>query len=164
MIKLDFNLLINIINILVLCWLLKKFLIKPVLNVMQKREEIINNGLENARTSEQKANELKIQYDEKLKKADDEAKDIIASSKENADRHFQEMVNAANQQARQIVDNAHKTAELEQKKAIEEAKAHIAELACDMVNKISIENNENNKNLAAYDQFIKEVGDGDDDK
>lgn len=60
MLKLDFNLLFNIINLLILCVLLKKFLLKPVLNVMKKREDMINESLENARTSHSQADALKI--------------------------------------------------------------------------------------------------------
>ena len=68
MISVDINLLFAIINIIVLFLLLRKFLIKPVRNIMEKRDEMIRSGLENARKSQSDAELMKQEYEEKLKK------------------------------------------------------------------------------------------------
>ena len=164
MIKLDFNLLFNIINLLVLCLLLKKFLIKPVLNVMQKREDIINEGLENAKQSQAKADALKEEYDTKLASAQNEAKEIIETSKKNANILYNNTVSQANLDAQRIIEDAHKTAKLEQDKAINDAKAQIAELACDIATKVAIDSSNDADNKSAYDRFIREAGDDHDEK
>ena len=60
---LQFNvsLVYNIINLIVLCLLLKHFLIKPVLGVMDKRQAMINEGLENVKSTKEEADALKSQ-------------------------------------------------------------------------------------------------------
>lgn len=48
MIKVDLSLLWTIINLVVFYLLLKKFLFKPVMGIMEKREQMIADGLKNA--------------------------------------------------------------------------------------------------------------------
>ncbi len=45
MIKVDLSLLWTIINLVVFYLLLKKFLFKPVMGIMEKREQMIADGL-----------------------------------------------------------------------------------------------------------------------
>ena len=61
MLSLGWGLIWTIINLIVLYLLLKKFLIGPILGIMEKRKTLIAQQLENARTTEGKANELKGQ-------------------------------------------------------------------------------------------------------
>ena len=59
------NLLFTVINVLVLYLLMKKFLFKPVLAVLEKRKEMIASNMEEARKSQQEAEELKTDYEER---------------------------------------------------------------------------------------------------
>lgn len=162
MIKLDFNLLINIVNLLILCFLLKKFLIKPVRNIMDKREEIIANGLQNAKDTQTEAQQLKQDYEAKLQNAEDEAKNIVSNSKREAQMQYDKTVEKAEAQAKQILSEARKSAEAEQEKAFAEAKTKVAELAVDIAAKLTAEASDEASNKKAYDKFIKEAGDIDD--
>ena len=58
MIQLNINLLFTIINLLVLYFLMKRFLIGPIMRVMDQRQTMIEEGLENARNSQKEAEEL----------------------------------------------------------------------------------------------------------
>ena len=60
------NLVITIINILVLYLLLRKFLYKPVMGIIEKRDEMIKTQLETAKKTEQDAMQLKAQYENSL--------------------------------------------------------------------------------------------------
>ena len=53
MIKVDLSLLWTIINLVVFYLLLKKFLFKPVMGIMEKREQMIADGLKNAKSMSQ---------------------------------------------------------------------------------------------------------------
>ena len=48
MLSLDLNLVWTIINLVVLYLLLRHFLFKPVMGIMEKRRQIIEDGLKNA--------------------------------------------------------------------------------------------------------------------
>ena len=77
MLRLDFNLVWNIVNIIVLYLLLKHFLIKPVMAVMDKRQAMIDDGIARARNAENDANALKSQYEEKMKHSEEEGEKLI---------------------------------------------------------------------------------------
>ena len=51
MLRFDMNFLYTMINLIVLAFLLKKFLIKPVTDIMEKRRQLIEDGLKNAQNA-----------------------------------------------------------------------------------------------------------------
>ena len=69
MLRIDFNLVLTMINLVILFLILRKFLFRPIMNIMEKREAMISDGLKNAEDSQNQALELKSQYEEKLKGA-----------------------------------------------------------------------------------------------
>ena len=52
----------TLINFLVLFLLLRHFLIKPVMNIMEQREKMIADGLQNARDTQEEALKMKQEY------------------------------------------------------------------------------------------------------
>lgn len=51
MLRLDWNMVITIVNLIVLCLLLKKFLIGPVTAIMEQRAALIEQQLADAKTT-----------------------------------------------------------------------------------------------------------------
>ena len=66
MLRLDINLVFTIINLLVLYFLMKKFLFKPVNNIIAQREEAIKKQFDEADEAQKKADDLKKQYEDSL--------------------------------------------------------------------------------------------------
>ena len=65
-IQFNVSLLFTIINLIVFYLLLKKFLFKPVMGIMEKREKMIADGLKNASDSQEEAARLKAEYEKAL--------------------------------------------------------------------------------------------------
>ena len=63
------NLLFTVLNLLVLFLLMKKFLYKPVLGVIEKRKELIDQQFELAQGAKAEAAVLKEQYENYLSDA-----------------------------------------------------------------------------------------------
>ena len=59
MLRIDFNLVLTMINLVILFLILRKFLFRPIMNIMEKREAMISDGLKNAEDSQNQALELK---------------------------------------------------------------------------------------------------------
>jgi F-type H+-transporting ATPase subunit b len=57
---------LEIVNFLVLVWILKRFLYKPVLNVIAKRRAQIEKTIADAHAVRDEANQLKAKYEERL--------------------------------------------------------------------------------------------------
>ena len=64
--------LLEIINFLVLVWLLKRFLYHPVLNIIEERRRKINEGLARAAAVQKEVDTAKRQYVERLARWEDE--------------------------------------------------------------------------------------------
>src|SRR4030042_5711258 len=74
----------QILNFLIIFYLLKRFLYKPVLDMVKKREEKITQGLKDAEDGN-KALEKALEEEKKiLTKAQDNAKKIIEDAKTEA--------------------------------------------------------------------------------
>ena len=74
------------INIIVLYFILKKILFKPVTKFMDNRTNKIQDALNMAEEAKQKVEELKIEYDAKLKEAKQEGQVILDDYKKMADK------------------------------------------------------------------------------
>jgi F-type H+-transporting ATPase subunit b len=58
--------LLEVINFLVLVWILKRFLYRPVLNVITRRREAIDSQLDQAQQLRDEANALKADYENRI--------------------------------------------------------------------------------------------------
>ena len=76
----------TIINLLVLYFIFKKFLFKPVLNVIREREEKINGQFEEAKKANEDADNKKKEYEDKLISAKDEADKIVLEARKRAEK------------------------------------------------------------------------------
>ncbi len=164
MISVDINLLFNIINIIVLFLLLRKFLINPILNVMNKRDEIIKSGLDNARAKEAEATVMKNKYEKQLGEANKESAQIISDAKKEAETKSQNIIDNANKKADIIMQNADKEIEIAKTKAVSDAKKQIAQLAVEVAKKVATTSSNEQSNADMYDEFIKEAGDDNEPK
>ena len=160
MISVDINLLFNIINLIVLFLLLRKFLIKPVVKVMNKREEIIKTGLENARTKENEASAIKAKYEEQLGNAEDISKRIIADAEKQARAMSDNIIADANTEADIIIKNALESAESERRKAVNAVKEEVSTLAVAMAKKLALSSKADTYDKDSYDLFIEESDQG----
>lgn len=156
------NLVITVINILVLYLLLKKFLYKPVMGIIEKRNEMIESQLENARKTEQNALELKKEYETSLNEAHAESLKIMENSKARAKEEYSRIVKEADVQAEKIIDNARKTVETDRVKAVRGMEKEVAGLAMAAVSKMLGEQKDAATNQALYRQFLSQVGEQND--
>ncbi|MCQ8850063.1 F0F1 ATP synthase subunit B [Alteromonas stellipolaris] len=74
----------QIINFLILVWLLKRFLYQPILDGIDAREHKISSVLSNAETQKKSAENLEAQYKKKLTNIDAERSTIIELAKAEA--------------------------------------------------------------------------------
>lgn len=159
MLSLNFwNLLFTVINVLVLYLLMKKFLIKPITNIMKQREELINSGLEEARINQEEATKLKEASAKELEEAHIEARDIIVSAKNRANEEKARTVTEAKSEAERLLEKAQEDIKAEKGKAKVEAEEEITQLALLATKKILISGGETADNSSIYDEFLTKAG------
>jgi F-type H+-transporting ATPase subunit b len=148
--KLDWNILFTVINLIVLLFILKKFLFSRVLEIIEKREAMIKETISNAEKREADANRAMFHYTERLEQAEDEARQIIEKSKDEALMHYNQTIEEAQLQAQQILSNAQNELKLQEEKIISETKDELAALAADMAKKLV-------STTSSYDQFVSDM-------
>lgn len=68
LVSLDATLVFQIINTIVIFLVLRHFLFKPVKGMIEKRQDMISDQLEDAKTKNEDAEQLIADYEDKLKK------------------------------------------------------------------------------------------------
>lgn len=153
MLRLDFNLVFTIINLLIFYVLVKKFLFDKVTAVMEKRRVLIKERFVNAQQTEKQANAKKIQYDEALVSVKDESERIVSQARIDAKAEYEKMVETAEQEAGKIIKEARASAESEKERTMHELESQVAGLAMTAVKKLL-----SGQSSDAYDRFLREMG------
>ncbi|MFR3730408.1 F0F1 ATP synthase subunit B [Lacrimispora sp.] len=162
MLRLDMNLVFNMVNLIVLYFLLRHFLIQPVMGIMNKRQAMIEDSISNARNSEGQAAEIKRQYEEKLAASSEEGLKIIEEAKNQAKAQYDRILKDAAEEADRVIGEAQKKTAADQEKALREAKAQIAGLVIAAAAKVVNQEASAMSNQALYDSFLAEAGDAHD--
>lgn len=133
----DWKLLIaQIVNFLILLFVLYKFTYGPILAILEKRQKKIEKGLADADEARKKLEESQEKQKEILKKARNEAKDIIEKARIQAEKLRSDIAVEAKARSEKIISDAKVEIEREKEKTIAEIKSEIGELVVAATEKI----------------------------
>ena len=152
------NLVYTIINLIVLFLLLRHFLIKPVSDIMEKRRQMIADGLQSAQDAQNDAQKMKQEYEDALKGAKFESAAIVDKARSEAKTEYDRIVSEAGSKAGDLLEAAKENVRIEREKTMKDLQTQIAGLAMASAEKIVGDKEQN-----IYDQFLGEVGGTDED-
>ena len=158
MLKLDWNLLFTIINLLILYFALKKFLFAPVCKIIDEREAKIKSELENADKAKEEAEKLKTDYAAELANAQKQVVEITKKASEQAEKVGEAIIENARKESAEIIESAQKQALAEKDKAFDDAKVEIANLALLAAQRVSAKKGSDQSDMDTIDEFLSEVG------
>ena len=149
----------QICNLLILTLLLKKFLFKPVQNILSQRQQEIDDTYGRAQLDRDSAARMKEEYTRRLSSARDEADLLVRSAVEEANRRGDEIVGDARQAAAGIKRRAEDEIAQERLKAYSELKNDISDMAVEIAGKmVGREINAEDQSRLVED-FIRNAGD-----
>ena len=119
----------TIANLLILAWLVKKFLFKPVKKVIAERQGQVDDIYRNAEEARTQAEHDKQLYSEKIAGAQEEADSIVKAAVQRADRLGDEIIADAKVKAADTMKKAEAEIEQDKKKAMNELKNEVAEIS-----------------------------------
>lgn len=155
-----FTALFTLVNTIVLFVVLKKFLFKPVMEMIEDRQREIDGMYEDADAAKQQAQQLQSEYEEKLADARQTGERIVKEATARGKAREEDIVRQANDEAAAIRQKAAQDADREKIKAINEAKSEIADMAVQIANKVVGHSLSLEDQSALVDRFIDELGDG----
>ena len=148
----------SICNLLILCALIKKFLFKPVMSILEARQKEIDDIYGEADKDRNEAAELKTEYTRRMSGARAEADGIVRTAMDSARRKSDQIVSDANSQAARIKERAASDIEQERRKAFAELQGELSGMAVDIAAKmVGREINEKDQQ-ALVDEFIRNAG------
>jgi len=125
----------QIVNFLIIYYLLKRFAYKPILGLLKKREEDIKQGIKNAEEGKRVLDNALLEEKRILKNAQAEAEKLIIDSKHHSDMLAKEATESAKKQAEIIIAEARKQINQEAKQVEEKLTRSVAKLAFDFLKK-----------------------------
>jgi len=119
----------QIVNFVILLLILQRFLYKPILNMLQQRQERIRESMEYADRVKREAERAQKDYEKKIEESRREAQAIIAQAMQQAERLREEILAKAQDEAREIKAKALEDVEYERKRVVAELRDQVADLA-----------------------------------
>jgi F-type H+-transporting ATPase subunit b len=160
MLHVDMHILWTVVDLLILFVLLRIFLFKPVLGMIEKRKGIIQSSLSDADRANADAQALKTQYENSLKEAKKEGFEIVSEAKDRAQTQYDQIIEKANADATQIVKQANAAAAADREKILKDAQAELAGVALAAASKLLGAKVDDAANRDMLDKFLAEAGDG----
>lgn len=155
----DWNFVFTIINLLIFYLLIRKFLWGKIMNTMDKRKEIIEKDLNDAKEAKEQAEQFKQQCENEINNASQEANKIINEAKDYAKVEYNKTIEQAKDDAKKLRDEAQKAALTECEKTVSRAKEDVANLAVEMAQKIVYSSVSDKTDSDLYDEFLNEGSD-----
>jgi F-type H+-transporting ATPase subunit b len=119
----------QVINFLILLFLLNRFLFKPVLARLDERSAKISKGLEDAETAARDRELARAEREAAVSEARKEASDMIANANKIATDTRNEILSEARAEAEKVTARAREEINAEKERAMAELRAQVADLA-----------------------------------
>lgn len=148
----------QICNLFIQILLIKKFLFKPIRNIVAKRKELADAEIKDATKAKEEAEAVKAEYEQNMKEAKDKASEILTSAQKTANAQSEEIIKNAEEQAVQIKAKAEKDIALEKRKAVNEIKDEIGGMAMEIAGKVIEREISAEDHEKLIDEFIENVG------
>ena len=150
--------LFTLLNFLAVFFVGKHFLWGPVTKMVQDRQKEIDDMYSEADTARASAKAMEAEYQGKLLSARNTSEQIVRDAVNRGQAREEEIIRQANAEASAMMDKAAADIALEKKKAINDAKNEIADIAMEIAGKVVGRQLSDADQTKLVDQFIDELG------
>lgn len=148
----------TIINTLILFLVLRHFLFDKVNAVLDSRKNEVANTYKEADAALTNAKQLESEYTEKLSAAKEESAEIVKNATKKAQSRSDEIIADAKNEARGIVDKANADIEKEKKRAVNQIKDEISDMALSIASRVVSKEIDGKTHEKLIESFIDEIG------
>lgn len=148
----------QICNLMIQLVIFKKFLLKPIKQVIADRKAKADSEIADAQKLRTEVEAMKAEYEQNLQNARTEANQIVATAQKTATARSEEIVGEARAQAAALKQKAEADIAQERKKAVNEVKDEIGGIAMEIASKVVEREISEKDHKDLIDEFIKNVG------
>lgn len=146
------------LNVFILFTVMSYLLFNPVRDMLKKRKERIENDIETAKQNKEDALALKSEYEAKLKEADKEVERILSEARKKALKKEETIIAEAKEEAARIIARAQNEIELEEKRAMDDMKKEMIQVASMMACKVVAQSIDVQIQDTLIEETLKEMG------
>ena len=150
--------LFTLANTVALFLVLKKFLFKPVMKMIEERQQEIDSMYKDAGDAKEQAQAMQAEYQEKLSAAQETSERLVKEAVARGQHREEEIIRDARSQATSIMDKAYADIAQEKKKALNDAKDEISGMAMAIAEKVVGRSLDEADQQRLVEQFIDELG------
>ena len=148
----------QICNLLILFLLVRKFLWKRVMAVLDKRQEEIDGIYSAADKAKEDADQMKQEYTERMSNAREEADRLVRNAVDTAQKRGDAIVEEARNEATHMKQKAENEIEQEKRKAYSELMGEISGMAADIAGRMVEREINPDDHRELVEEFIKSAG------
>ena len=126
----------QLVNFFILLVLLRIFLYKPILEMLDRRSQRVREGLEAADESKERAVQAQQEVSQQIEQARGQGQALVAQAQEAANRIQEESRNQARRDAETLLERARSEIQLERDRAIAELRGEFADLTMSAAEKV----------------------------
>ena len=145
-------------NLLIVYLFLKKLLFNPIKKMIDGRQKEIDDMYSDAEESRTSAAAMKLEYEEKLENANEESEEILKKAVRRAQLREEEILAEANEKAARTLERATEQVELEKKRAINEVKNEVSDMAISIAAAVIERDVKQDEHKELIDDFISQIG------
>ena len=148
----------QICNLFIQVYLIKRFLFKPVNEMLEKRKALADAQIREAEKAKADADAIKTEYEQNMKEAKEKANEILTTAQRTAALQSEEMLKEAASQAAALKSKAESDIAQEKRKAVNEIKDEIGGMAVEIAGKVIEREISEEDHTKLIDAFIANVG------
>lgn len=152
------QILISLANLLIMFLILKRFLFKPVQNVMAARQQQVDKMYGDAEEDRTAAKGMKQEYEARLATAREEADGIVKNAVQSAQRKGDAILSEASTQASRMKQKAEEEISMERKQMLMDVRSEISDIAVSIASKVVEREVQKQDHENFVDEFIRNVG------
>ncbi|MBQ8638287.1 MAG: F0F1 ATP synthase subunit B [Lachnospiraceae bacterium] len=149
----------QICNLFIQVYLIRRFLFKPISEVIEKRRQLANAQITEAEAANREAQAMKADYEKNLAEANASASEIIQAAKRQAVLQSEAIVKEAQTQAAALKQKADADIAQEKVKVFNQMKDEIGDIAMDIAAKVIEREISEKDHQKLINDMIENVGD-----
>ena len=139
-------------------WLMAKYAFGPIARSLEKRDQDIQNALDEAKKAREEMSNLHTENERLLIEAREERAKILKEAKEVKNEIIAEARESAKEESSRIITSARAEIESQKKAALLEVKNQVGAMALDIAEKVIRKQLEQDKEQTAYvEKLVKEL-------
>lgn len=148
---------VTLVSFLLLMLALKKVAWKPLMAMMEKREQLIARNIDDAESKKLDAERLLKEQQQQLEDTRNKASSVMEQARDTADKLEKEQLAAAKVEIARLKEEARKSIELERKQALASAQNDISRLSLDIAEKLIGKELSNEGHAELIEEYIERL-------